>query len=278
MSKKYVVLLLMLCISCFFVTGCGDVTELTDEETKLIAEYAAEVLLRYDINYDDRINEGEKIQAELDEAEESGDDIAEPVTEESSTEQQDLSDNDVTDNAKQNADDSSEEDHNRDYRITDNDSSVPAENDIEDDSAGNESDIGKILGFDGISITYKDYIITDQYPATDEDGQFIYLEASEGYQLLVVRFNVSNTSNDAMNLTMMDEDIDYRIVCNNKRAANPMLTILMNDLGTLETTLDPGENQEGVLVFQISNDMESKLESMELKVEHNNTENIINIL
>ena len=298
MSKKYV-LLLILCISCFLLTGCGDVIDITDDETKLIAEYAAEVLLKYDVNFNDRLNEGEKIQAELEEeAEESdnnpqldqntdstedGADDDQNQNDTSSSDQNNSSnnnsDNNDSNNESSNNESSNNEDkHNRHNKITDTDDDNTDVSDSVDSTAQNESDIAKILGLDGVSITYKDYIITDQYPATDADGQFIYLEASEGYQLLVVRFNISNTAGEAMNLTMLDEDIDYRIVCNGKRAANPMLTILMNDLATIETTLSSEEVQEAVLVFQISDDMVNKLQTMELKVEHNDTENIITIL
>lgn len=281
MSKKYVVLL-MLCISCFLLTGCGDVIDITDDETKLIAEYAAEILLKYDVNFKDRINEGEKIQKELDE------EVFEQ--EMSGTTQQVIADDNETeateaDNIQEDTEQATSEsdddmkNRNRDSRINSNDDeNNVSDSDSDNSNSDNESDIGKILGFDGISITYNDYIITDQYPATDADGQFIYLEATEGYQLLVLRFNISNTSDDTMNLTMLDEEIDYKIVCNKKHAANPMLTILMNDLETIETTLSSKEVQEGVLIFQISNDMKDKLENMELKVEHNNTENVITIL
>ena len=43
----------------FVTTGCGQVIDLTDEENHLIAEYAAELLLKYDWNYDTRYNPDE---------------------------------------------------------------------------------------------------------------------------------------------------------------------------------------------------------------------------
>lgn len=43
----------------FVTTGCGQVIDLTDEENHLIAEYAAELLLKYDRNYDTRYNPDE---------------------------------------------------------------------------------------------------------------------------------------------------------------------------------------------------------------------------
>lgn len=269
MSKKYVSLILLLVIA-FSVTGCNDVIELTDTESTLIAEYAADLLLKYDVNHNDRLYSGEKEEQEmLEEAEEDElNGIASTITEEASEEQLEETSTEAEDN------------NGRNLNSNIDDISSMEDDNVTDDSssAGSESDLAKILGIDGVSITYKDYLITDHYPATDADGEFIYLDATEGYQLLVLRFDINNTSSESASFTMLDKDVDYRIVCNNKNAANPMLTILLNDLGTMEAVVSPEESEEGVLIFQISNDMKDKLSSMFLKVQHNGTENIINIL
>jgi len=283
MSKKLISLIVLLTVS-LFLTGCGEVIELTDTETKLIAEYAGELLLKYDRNFDDRLNEGEKIAKEMEEEAIENPDTA------ISTEGIETTDNteNVTEEATEETTEGREQDDQGDNTEKNNgqelnnfiDDTAASNDNVSDDNVavGTESDIAKILGMDGISITYKDYLITDHYPATDADGQFIYLDASEGYQLLVLRFNISNIASEPMKFTMLDEDVDYRIVCNGKNAANPMLTILMNDLGTMEAVLSPEENQEGVLIFQISDSMQSKLQTMELKVQYNNAENVITIL
>lgn len=262
MSKRYFALIVTFAI-CIVLTGCEDVIDLTDTEQRLIAEYAGELLLKYDVNFDDRLDSGQKIEEEMaSEAEELGE--TEVMTTEAATsEEASEEDNTETENGR-----------NLDSNIDDTDNAE----DSGSKEIGTESDIAAIAGLGGLSITYKDYIISDQYPAGDEGDDFISVDASEGYQLLVLRFNVTNTSSDTVNFTMLDEPIDYRIVCNGSHAANPMLTILMNDLGTIEATLTPDETQEAVLVFQVSESMKDGLESMELKVQYNNVENVIKIL
>ena len=96
--------------------------------------------------------------------------------------------------------------------------------------------------------------------------------------MLVVRFDISCTAQKAVTFSLMDKELDYRLVCNETKAAKPMLTILMNDLGTLETTVNLDENQEAVLIFQISNDMKDKLEKIDLHVGYENIDNVITIL
>ena len=275
MSKK-LISLISLFIICISLTGCMDVIDITDTERVLIAEYAADLLLKYDINHDDRLDEGEKIEQEMiEEAEEDELNGITPVTTEAYT------DPSITEESTDAATDNNG--HNLNSNIDDidgetveGDDNGTAASDAAAVSSGN--DIARVVGLDGVSITYKDYLITDHYPATDEDGEFLYLEATEGYQLLVLRFNVTDTVEDSVSFSMLDKNVDYKLVCNNKNAANPMLTILMNDLGTMEAVLSPGEATEGVLVFQISDDMQAKLNSMELNVQYNGSENIINIL
>ncbi len=264
MSKKLLSLIILLSIS-VFLTGCGDVIELTDTETRLIAEYAGELLLKYDRNFDDRIVEGEKIEKEMEaEALENPEtapttEIVEPDTEATTEDVNQNKGNELNSNIddSQEADDTTSQDEKK---------------------VGTESDIARILGLEGLSITFKDYITTNRYPDSDAGEQIMYLDASKGYQLLVLRFNISNVSGDTIKFTMLDEEVDYKLVCNGKNAANPMLTILLNDLCTMESVVSPQESQEGVLIFQISDDMKDKLSTMELKVEYNNAENVITIL
>ncbi|MGN0154565.1 MAG: hypothetical protein ACI4A3_08940 [Lachnospiraceae bacterium] len=257
MSKRFFSLILLLFLLAT-LTGCGSVIDLTEDETRLIAEYAAELLLKYDVNYTDRLDEGDKAAAEME--------LEDSSTEMESSEEMSSQEIVATETSE-------EKGQNVDSRIGAEETSGE-----QDASVGTESDIAKIAGLEGVSITYKDYLITDQYPATDEDGEFIYLEASEGYQLLVIRFGVADIMEQSQEISLIDKELDYRIVCNGDKAANPMLTILMNDLGTLETTVKPGEEQEAVLIFQISDDMKDKLQTMELKVQYNGTENVITIL
>jgi hypothetical protein len=56
-----------------------------------------------------------------------------------------------------------------------------------------------------------------------------------------------------------------------------MLTILMEDLGNLETSVKPGESQEAVLVFQVSDSMKDAIDSIELNVSCDDVDNVIKI-
>lgn len=259
--KKLALLILSLCA--IFLVGCEKVVELTDEETRLIAEYAAELLLKYDINYVDRIDEGNQKAEEM--SSEALDKIinGETTTGKITTE----------DNVKQESTTEKNEDMNR----HDSQSEVDIKEE-EEHTIGTEQDIAVIAGIQGAKITFREYFVVDEYPETEEQGDFIHLEASQGYRLLVVRFDVENLTTDILPVSLIDKGLDYRIVCNSRKVAKPMLTILMDDLGTLEMNVEPDVPQQAVLVFQISEEMHNNLETMELYVTYNEIENMIKIL
>jgi len=260
--------LLVFCSCVLLLVGCGQVIELSDEQTQLIAEYAAEMLLKYDANYVDRIDEGNQIPEEI-----TSEEIESEISEETTTEATSTSETSTqstTEGATKQNDEPVTSETNSSEEEPDNIDSEPV--------VGTESNIAIIAGIDGAGITYRDYTIVDKYPATDEQGEFIYLEASAGYQLLVLQFDVVNYTDEVLPLSLIDTDLDYRIVCNGSQAAKPMLTILMDDLATLETNVEPNIQQEAVLVFQVSDGMQQQLETMDLHVTYNEVDNIIKIL
>lgn len=267
-------LLFMFGLCATFLVGCGQVVDLTDEETQLIAEYSAELLLKYDINYEDRLDEGyqkaEELSSEELERFINGETTTEVATESVSatetTSESPVTEAPPTENLQE-VDDVLKDDS--EGGATTGDSEVVV---------GTESNIARIAGIEGADITFKQYSIVDKYPATDEQGEFIYLEASEGYQLLVLQFDVLNKTDSVLPVSLIDLELDYRIVCNGSKAAKPMLTILMDDLGTLETNVEPNVSQEAVLVFQVSDRMQQELETMDLHITYNNVDNVIKIL
>ncbi len=252
MRKRIIAGILCVVLALIF-TGCGKVIDLSDENNRLIAEYAADLLLKYDSSFDTKyLNKSEEeITTEA-----SSEATTETVIEASSeaTTEAIATETTTTEKEQETGD------------------TVPP------DSAGNETDIARIVGIDKLSITYDKYLLVDRYPSLDEDGAFIYLEAPEGAKLLVVKFNVTNETEGGVDVNLLDTTLDYKLVVNGTKAAKPMLTILMDDLSTYDTVVAPNSNQNAVLVFQISDSVVAKLQTMKLKVIYNNVENVINIM
>ena len=141
----------------FTLVGCNEVRDLTDEETRLIAEYAADTLLKYDTNYEDRIQNGNKAAEEMEQTESTSEELTtELTTEELTTE----------------ATTTEEKGNNIQNNIDEDSTEVDPE---QGQHVSTEADLAKLVGISGVSIGYRDYLIVDQYPATDAEGQFIYL-------------------------------------------------------------------------------------------------------
>lgn len=241
------------CLLAIFVlsvtlTGCG--VELSEEENRVIAEYAADLLLKYDRDYTSSLVEEEVPATEQTTQAPSTDSTTEVTTEEPSTQPPQES--------------SSTE--------------SPASEDTTGSSdAAGEIDIGKIVGLEGISITYNQCMFLDRYPSVDQDGAFIYLEADPGYQLVVIKFDIANITAQDIAVDLLNTDINYKLVYNQTKAASPMLTILMDDLGTYESVVPAGNEQSAVLVFQISKDLISQIQSLDIRVTYKNEESVIHI-
>lgn len=249
--KKLWCLLAILVLS-VSLTGCG--VELSEEDNRVIAEYAADLLLKYDRDYTSSLVEDEVPATEqttqAPATDTTTEETTEVTTEESSTQQPQES--------------SSTE--------------SPASEDTTGSSdAEGAVDIGRIIGLDGISITYNQCMFLERYPSIDQDGAFIYLEADPGYQLAVVKFDIENTSAEDKTVDLLNTDISYKLVYNQTKAASPMLTILMDDLGTYESVVPAGSEQSAVLVFQISKDLISQLQKLDLRVTYRNEESVIHI-
>ena len=247
MKKKQISLLLVGLLVC--LTGCTKTMELTDEENHMIAEYAAELLLKHDVHYEDKYFEFLDIKDDKTDKD-AEDNTTESTTEESTTEE-------ITQGGTQETDTTQE-----------------AESNYVDSNVN----IGELLGETAVSIQYDNYMIVDKYPATDHDGAFIYLEASEGMQLLVLQFQVSNVTGEAVDLDLLEKDVEYRLVVNESKSAKSMLTILMDDLSTLQSSIGPGETETAVLVFQISKDYVNQIQDIEMKITYNGAENKMKIL
>ncbi len=231
--------------SLVFLTGCAKVMELSDSENRAIAEYSAELLLKYATGYESKYFAGATTEEAIPEA--STD------TQAATTEQQ-------------------------------TDTTVPADTNAPATeapvAADTEyiSDISELLGLSGISITYNNYQITDQYPSKDKNGSLIYLDAPEGKKLIVVSFDMKNQNAEPVDVNLLDMAVDYHIIMNSLKTAKPMLTILMDDLSTYEATLAPDSTSNAVLVFQISDNLVGEVQTLDIKVSYNGIEKMIKVL
>lgn len=244
---KKVLLAISMVVLSLFAVGCEKTIDLTDEENRIIAEYAAELLIKYDRNMDQKYY----------------DDTTQfvPVTEEATTEQAEAEQPEASEDTTE--DDSTEEIASTDAPTED----VTEEEEIpEVEVETKDFDLGEFIGNSNVSITYSHYLILDRYPSYDKDGVYIEIEAPKGYKLLVVKFNMMNKTNESQYLDLYNMGIEYQIIVNDKKSAKQMLTILLDDLYTYQKNLEGGMREETVLIFQLSDGVANSIQNLKLKV------------
>lgn len=234
------------------LAGCG--RELSTEENRVIAEYAADLLLKYDKDYQSKYMSTENEPDTTVTTESQTGEVSTEATTEVTTEA--ASDTTAAENTTEAG---SEE------------PTLPPSDD------GSVQDIAEIAGLDGISIQYNRCMFLDRYPSIDQDGAFIYLEADKGYKLVVVKFDITNKTSEDKMVDLLNTDLSYRLVMNQSKAAKPMLTILMDDLGTFSATVPADSEQSAVLVFQMAEGLVDKIERLDIRVTYQNEEHTIPI-
>ena len=250
----------LIACSVFVTTGCGQVIDLTDEENHLIAEYAAELLLKYDRNYNTRYNPDEledttETMTETDATTEATTEMA-AITEAATTEHDVPVDVETT-QAQPETDEAVKED-------------IGA-------TVDSDFDIAAFIGESRISVRYAYYMVVDSYPSYDQDGMYIEVQAPEGYKLLVLKFEVENKTNEDQAVDLYNKDVNYNIFVDNSRTTKQMLTILADDLYTYDKTIQASSREEAVLLYTVSDSVANKWTDLKLQVKYGGTSAVLQL-
>lgn len=255
--KKRIFLCYVILFS-FLSSGCEKTIELTDKENHLIAEYAAELLLKYDRNIDSKYYTDENNTT-------GGLTTTEEITE-TTTETTEISTEEIVEDTTEAT---------TEVTIPDNPTDEPSEAVVADSDTS--FDIAEFAGVDNVSIKYSHYMILDGYPSYDNEGMYIEVEAPDGYKLLILKFNVENKTHKEQIIDLYEKDIQYSIIVNDKRSAKSMLTILVDDLYTYQSKLEASMRQEVVLLFQISDSVAESIQMLDLSIEYGDDQRVIKI-
>lgn len=237
--KKSWIKILTISVVGILLSGCGNaIPEMTPQQQELVAEFAASELLKFDKSNTTRLVPLEMLQEE-------------------------------------------EEINQGDSAVLDEKEEIPVEGMKENDESGEEGipaddatvidqtqeampeSVDEFLGLTGISITYTGYELADSYPPEAADEVYFFMSATENNKLLVLKFQVENTSGEEAELNFAHGQTRYKIVVNGLEQ-NALTTMLLNDMAYYEGTLTAGENIELVLVGEVSNEQADQITSLEL--------------
>lgn len=202
------------------LSGCGaQMPELTQEETNLISEYAVGVLLKYDKYHSGRLVDTTGYEtAEVDTSEE----IPDNQPEEPAPEETPANDTEVVDVSQ-------------DEEVA----AVPAT-------------IEEYYGIQNFTFRYTGYELAQNYPPNASEGDiFFAMDATEGMQLLVLKFMAENTGASDQTLNMLEHGARFRVSLNGGSSQGALATMLLNDMQTFDDVIPAGSSMELVSIVEI---------------------------
>lgn len=235
------------------MTGCVDhMPEMTQEQSDLIAEYAADLLLKYSPNYEYRLADEQLL------VEASTEIFTEEITqveteEETTTEQQSQEKESIHVET--------------DIEVTQEAEEVQETQTEKEITDVTEVNLAELFGMDGLKISYDSYEVCTSYPNKPESSGFTVSAAEDG-ALLIVHFTVENVSNEEIRCDLFESGVDLSLDVNNSGSQSVMNTLLTNDITTFIETMDASEKQEIVTVLEISADEE--IETLNMTISREN--------
>ena len=216
------------------MAACGaSIPEMSEEQNAQVVEYAAGLLLKYDENYHGRLIEEEEREE------------AAPETDMQESQEEPVSD-----------------------QTEDKQDETPVIDISEEPEETVYSSIEEFYGIEGVTITYVGYELKDMYPDEGGEDMFFAMSASKDCKLMVLNFDVANTSGQDLRLDMLSLGAKFKISINGETPRYVLTTMLTNDLGEYVGTISAGSSENLVLVSEVPEDQASSIQSVSLMMKN----------
>lgn len=250
-----------ICVSALFLTGCANVTKLTEQEQEIIAEYAAGVLLRYDEGYNAQYEKDvmleAKAQAQENMEKNKNKKSAEPAATKKEKEK-------PSKEPKESA------------ALQETATPEPAQPSVEaevptpvPEATDNENrmtpyDMGKLFGIEGVEVNYAGFEALDRYPAVSDEQLAFTMDAAQGTKLVVLKFELVNRAETAKTCNIVGQNIKFQLRFNNADFVGVQKTLLTDDFSSLNCILQPEEARQVVIISQVAAGYETTINSVDL--------------
>lgn len=229
---KKLICLILIFTMIFGIVGCGP--NLTESESKEIAEYSAGLLLKYDKNYDGSLK-NVKIPEEVKVIKEEPIPEPEPVVEETPAEE--------------------------------NDESGSSDFDKKDKGEVTYSDkpLSELFNEPDFDIYFNGYEVADEYPRPEENELAFSMKAMDDNSFLVMHFNVTNNGSEQI-LNIIGKKLKIRAIINETNKIQNSKSILLNDFESYYELVGGGETRDTVIVFEVEKSLLNTMTSLDLSI------------
>ena len=281
MGKKYYGIVIAFSVA-LLVTSCGSTfPELTETEYNQTVEYAVGLLMKHSNNDQEKltyVNAKEVEKQRRKAAEEEEKKNGEKKTEESvSSQPQPQTTTPVTPSSSPNtpAENNTEETTSQVTEEANTGNSITEENTGTEEttqSGGNaqtdpealvlSSDESQEIAPD-IFISYEGYSVSSTFP---ESSKSYVINAEKGKKLLVLRFDLYNGSDSDKSVNILEKNILFQVLLNDKNVGYTAVTVLPNDLSSYVGTIESRAHESLVVLAEIKESEATSIESLGLVV------------
>lgn len=234
--QKKIKYVLFMTMGAIFMCSCTSSIDYTQKQEDMIANYAAEMVLKHDINY--KYNYIDSVSNVKD----SNEDIEDTGFNEETTNQQ--PNNSLNEN-------------------------ISGITDVGDYELSDVSAITKAFELPaGITASFVDYDVTDIYPKDSSSASFV-MKAIENSKLLVLKFKIVNSTDSDIDVNFMANEKKYRGIVNSAKKYNAQLTLLADALNTYEGKIPAKSEKELVIIYQTQIDTKEDVRELSVSVYNN---------
>lgn len=226
--KKKIAMIVLSGIIAVNLSACavGD-TGLSDGELKQVAEYAAKLVLKHTRNYEPTLQEELAIKENPGVVKEEFDVAG------NTSEKQTESRPPIKEEQKVGEDEKE-----------DGEASAINETNGDEDTASSLSNIYEVDGFEVV------YGGAGEYSRYPKNEGYFSLVAADNMKLYVVEFSIRNKTNKNKKFSQGSE-VGYNLTFDGENYYKPSLTLLENDMQSLDISVGGGKSAKGVVVFNV---------------------------
>ena len=205
------------------VVGCTSaIPELSEDEQAMVTQYMADILLKYDVNYQSALLEEEELAIALEEQRAKEEAARLEAEEQERLEQEKI------------------------------EAAKPDDIEVEETPKyASVEEMATASNLEGVEFEYLGYELKNRYPDASEGELVFAMTPTEGNELLVIRFYMANISGGDYNVDMIQNGTGYAVKINEGSYAPALTTLLENDLSTLGTALPIESGMEVVLISEV---------------------------
>ena len=237
------------------LTGCMQTVEMTGQESNMIAESMAGLLLKYDKSYEGDLvyQESKDLRAEIETKEKNSKDME--VT--------------TLTTGREKATKEKNKTNTGNMVKTDNKKNVTGK---KAGKTGKIENLDEAIGNKNFKISFQKYETIKSYHGNISNQAFS-IDASNNNQLLIAYFDITNLTKTSQNFNLVNSDLKYQLQVDKETLYQPLITLLANDIQYINLDFAAKETKEAVILFEIPKDID--LSNVEMVV--SNKDNSLNV-